>query len=87
MSASVKRQTFLFLAGFQCSQYNSDSTLLSFRSLSRMCVFPYFYQYYDEQQELHKYTVLKCMESVLRKASNYGLKALILHHETLAFKR
>lgn len=85
MSASVKRQTFLFLVGFQCSQPNSDSASLSFRSLSRMCVFPYFYQYNDEQQELHKYTVLRCMESVSGKASNYGLKALVLHRETHAF--
>lgn len=41
--------------------------------------------YADKQQELHKYTVLGCVESGLRKASNYSVKALVLAFEMLGF--
>ena len=39
----------------------------------------------DKQQELHKYTVLGCVESGLRYPSIYGLKALVLASEMLGF--
>ena len=45
----------------------------------------YFGQYNDEQQQLHKYTVLGCMESGLRYPSIYGLKALVSRCKTNGF--
>ena len=46
----------------------------------------YFGQYNDEQQQLHKYTVLGCMESGLRYPSIYGLKALVSGCKTKGFR-
>ena len=40
----------------------------------------------DKQQELHKYTVLGCMESGLRYPSIYGLKALVSCCKTKGFR-
>ena len=40
----------------------------------------------DKQQELHKYTVLGCVESGLRYPSIYGLKALVSCCKTKGFR-
>ncbi len=40
----------------------------------------------DKQQELHKYTVLGCVESGLRYPSIYGLKALVSGCKTKGFR-
>ena len=42
--------------------------------------------YADKQQELHKYTVLGCVESGLRYPSIYGLKALVSGCKTKGFR-
>ena len=40
----------------------------------------------DKQQELHKYTVLGCVESGLGYPSIYGLKALVSCCKTKGFR-
>lgn len=49
-------------------------------------VFVYFGLNIDKLHQLHKYTVLRCMESVLRYPSFYSLKAWVSGCKTKGFR-